>query len=244
MYFNVCKRCLISFKSKNNNLSKVSKHLISGSIEDNIEGLRAATKYGATEFFDVLMSIAVTYNMIRDDSQLKLELLTNVVKAENTEMLRTLLSLCPSVPLDLLRIAKRQKHAGISSLISVSSVKLKEEAKKEKTKQEVESGKASIFKLIPKDTEYDLYAKKKIDMITPLLNGKPVPYQTLLDELVVPQNHVGSTENQGDAWQKCPQDCNQKQNCSNLREVYFIADFIRRNLSITPSWTLDKFSLE
>ena len=164
---------------------------MSGSLEDNLHGLKAATFFGAKEVFDVLMNIndireSVRSIMISEDSKPKLELLADVVKAENTEMLRILLNLCPSVPNGLLQIAEHQKHVGISSLISVSSVKLKEEAKIEKTKQAVECGKTDIFKVIPRDTEYDTYEISKIEMIKPLLNGQSVPYQTLLEKLVVP----------------------------------------------------------
>ena len=85
---------------------------------------------------------------------------------------------------------KEQTHVEISSLISVSSVALKEEAKKELMKIDVELGKSDIFKLIPRDTEFDYYSKKKLDMILPFLNGKSVAFEELLDKLVLPQAHV------------------------------------------------------
>ena len=93
------------------------------------------------------------------------------------------------------------------------------------------TGKADIFKYIPRDTEFDYYSKKKLEKSLLFLNGKSLAQGELLDELVLPQAHVGrmqDTDSMED-WQKCPDDCKEKVNCSDLREVFYITETIREN---------------
>jgi len=159
------------------------------------------------------------------------ELLINSLKAENAEMFSEILKYSSYVSNNLLEEAETQKNALISSLLSVSSVTLTEEAKKEKMKKDVENGEADIFKLIPRDVEFDCYSKKKLEKIYPILTGEPVFYEDLLDKLVCPKAHVGKKQDSNsENWEKCPGECEEKKTCSNLREVFHIAKSIRDKL--------------
>ena len=196
---------------------------------DKYRSLYYSTELGATEFFNVLTEIECLRPFMLEHTE---ELLINSLQAENVEIFRELLNQSSNVSNNLLEEAEKQKNALISSLLSVSTVKLTEEAKKEKMKKDVETGEANIFKQIPRDVEFDYYSEKKLEMILPFLNGGPVAYEDLLKKVLCPQAHVGRRQksNSKENWQKCPGDCREKENCSHLREVYYIAELIKEKL--------------
>ena len=150
----------------------------------------------------------------------------------DVRMFRDFLKFCDNVTIDVLKKAKKRGCEGIISLIIVSSVKASETVKKKNAKEKIETGKADIFKLIPRDTEYDYNTNVKLEMISTVLTGKPVAYEELLCKLVVPKAHVGKLlEEKGkEVWANCPSRCKQKESCSNLREVYSIAMMIKEEL--------------
>ena len=111
--------------------------MLSGSFDDNFVSLKQATWFGANDFFNVLIGNTSVWKIFFAKTE---ELLRNFIKSENAEMIRELLNHSTHVSRELVEEAEDQKNALILSLLSVSSVKLTEEAKKEKMKKDVENG--------------------------------------------------------------------------------------------------------
>ena len=125
---------------------------------------------------------------LEENSKMKSVLQMNAIRSGNVEMFKDILKLSSSVS------SEAEKEAielgDDDMLIFVDSMKMTDEAKKKKMKTDIESGKADIFQLIPRDTEYDYTSKEKADKVNTLLKtGEFLPYEEVLEKLVVPEAH-------------------------------------------------------
>ena len=168
---------------------------------------------------------------LEDNSKRKSELQMNAMKSGNAEMFKNFLILSSSVSSEAEKEAIEHGDEDMLNLILVNSMKMTDEEKKKKMKKDIESGKADIFQLIPRDTEYDYTSKEKADKINALLTTKEfVSYEEVLEKLVVPEAHVGRKEEEIGEWKECPSGCCQKDSCGKLREVFHLVELIKTEL--------------
>ena len=177
------------------------------------------------------MKIQKVRDMMRNASErIRQILLMNTIKVESGHVLRILLSYLRSISAEISNEATNRGCQEITNLLFVDSQKGTECSRKKIMQKHVEIRRANIFKMIPKDTEYDYNAKEKLEMFSELLTGEPVSYQEMLEKLVVPQAHVGKKINSSEDWELCPQSCEKKISCKYLREVYWLAMVIKSRL--------------
>ena len=168
---------------------------------------------------------------LEENSKMKSELQMNAIRSGNVEMFKDILKLSSSVSSEAEKEAIELGDDNILNMIFEDSMKTTDEAKKKKMKTDIESGKADIFQLIPRDTEYDYTSKEKADKVNTLLKtGEFLPYEEVLEKLVVPEAHVGRKDKGIGEWKKCPSGCGQTDSCGQLREVFHLVEIIKTEL--------------
>ena len=135
-------------------------------------------------------------------------------------MVKMMSNLCGK-SVKMCEIAEKRRITTIVELLSKDCQNYEE--KKISMKTAIKEKKAGIFHQIPRTVEYAY--SRKVKKIAPLLEGNPVSYKNLLDELLVPEVHVG------EEIQECPNTCPQKKSCVRIREVYRLIQIIVKKLS-------------
>ena len=125
---------------------------------------------------------------------LKKELLGNAVRSDSIETVQLMSNYC-GISYEFIGLAEERGVEDIIDFLKKDSKKSKE--MKENMKNAIKENKARIFHLVPRMREFPYSEKYK--KLSPLLEDNPVSYKKLLNELLVPEVHVGQKI------QKCPE---------------------------------------
>ena len=180
--------------------------------------IKTAAKFGAVDLLEVL--IKDKKNMDKLSREVKEEILENAVKADSIDMVKMMSNLCGK-SVKICEIAEKRGVTKIVDFLKMNEEKTLEE-KKENLMRSIKPSDSGIS--IPKMKEYE-YTSKSDKLSKVLKKENPVSYKRLLEELQVPEVHVGENI------KNCPEECLQKKACGQIREIYKCVEMIVEELA-------------
>ena len=201
-------------------------------------GLVAATTSGASNFLSILAENIGPGFPVEIHPEDKHQLVVNAVMSDCPKTVKTILSFLHmnTATQEVVQIAKERGNQEIISLISPNSQDRRRTEESKISLQTFILNKTSgLLNLVPKSAEFPY--NEKIEKLEPLLTGTLVTYDKLLQELHVPQVHVGVKEldsvqkkEKKMEWEVCPKACIQKRSCQRIRETFKLVKIIIKRL--------------